>query len=119
MLRRIALVCAAGIMVVFILSACGTEKANQEQQTADVKLIIKASDYKFDQTEYRVKGNQPIQFSLESTGNHGITIDKLDLSLDPTNPNQVITPTAGTYTFECSIACGLGHKDMKATLIVE
>ncbi|WP_028593037.1 hypothetical protein [Paenibacillus assamensis] len=119
MLRKTALICASAIIVVFILSACGQEKANQEQQTADVKLIIKASNYKFDQTEYRVKGNQPVQFSLESIGNHGITVDKLDLSLDPTNPTQVITPTAGTYTFECSIACGSGHKEMKATLIVE
>ncbi|TVX92116.1 cupredoxin domain-containing protein [Paenibacillus agilis] len=116
---RTALSCATAIIAVFILSACGTKTASQEQQTAEVKLIIKASNYKFDQTEYRVKGNQPIQFSLETTGNHGITINELDLSLDPTNQNQVITPAAGTYTFECSIACGSGHKDMKATLIVE
>ncbi|MCR8843822.1 cupredoxin domain-containing protein [Paenibacillus sp. SC116] len=119
MSRRTALTCATALMAVFMLSACGTETASQEQQTAEVKLIIKASNYKFDQTEYRVKGNQPIQFSLETNGNHGITIDELDLSLDPINHDQVITPAAGTYTFECNIACGPGHKDMKATLIVE
>lgn len=114
-------------LVALALSACGgggnaqssaAEKSNAENPTA---LTIGAKNFEFDQTEYRVAAGEPIHFAINNTdGYHGFEIRKLGIKVDPGEGEQYTISEAGTYEILCSIpACGTGHRDMKATLIVE
>jgi len=85
-------------------------------------LKIQATDYSFDQEEYRVKQGETVKLVLNNrNGVHGIKIPNLNIVLDPTAgmEQEVEFTEAGTYTIECSIPCGEGHTTMVSTLVVE
>ncbi|MBN3523077.1 cupredoxin domain-containing protein [Paenibacillus apiarius] len=112
------------IIMIVLLVACGGNKEQNSpasaSASADTELVIQATNYKFDQPEYRIKAGEPVRIVLDSSGNHGLAVKELGLSLDPNTKEQVITPEKpGTYEFQCTIMCGPGHRDMKAVLIVE
>ena len=112
------------IIMIVLLVACGGNKKQNSQASAsvaaDTELVITATNYKFDQSEYRIKAGESVRIVLDSTGNHGLAVKELGLALDPINKEQVITPEKpGTYEFQCTIMCGPGHRDMKSMLIVE
>ncbi|UHA72320.1 cupredoxin domain-containing protein [Paenibacillus sp. 481] len=125
-MKRIGIIGFAVLTLALALSACSSGKQTDSQSksnsndSAAKQVVIKASNYKFDQAEYRVKVGEPVKFVLESSGNHGLSVKELDLNLDPNSTSQVVTPDkAGTYEFICTIMCGPGHKDMVAKIIVE
>ncbi|MCE5172000.1 cupredoxin domain-containing protein [Paenibacillus profundus] len=112
------------IIMIVLLVACGGNKEQNSQASAsvavDTELVITATNYKFDQSEYRIKAGESVRIVLDSTGNHGLAVKELGLALDPNNKEQVIAPEKpGTYEFQCTIMCGPGHRDMKSMLIVE
>ncbi|WP_234414451.1 cupredoxin domain-containing protein [Paenibacillus sp. CAA11] len=115
-------------MLIFLLAACGNVAQSPNNETpaskkdaAEAELVIKASNYQFDQQAYHVKKGVPVQITLENVdGNHGVNIDRLDVHLDRKHSSAVVTPTeTGQYDIACSIPCGPGHKMMKAVLYVE
>ncbi|MCG7409864.1 cupredoxin domain-containing protein [Paenibacillus sp. ACRRX] len=125
MKRPIALA-AAMLALAYVMVACGSNQQGSagqgsgEPASAAKEIIIKATNYKFDQPEYRVKAGETVKFVLESSGNHGIRIQDIGLELTPNQTSQVVTPAeTGTYEFKCTIMCGPGHKEMTAKLIVE
>ncbi|MFD2613705.1 cytochrome C oxidase subunit II [Paenibacillus gansuensis] len=105
-----------------IAAACGGSSTAADTVPANAKeIVIKATNFKFDQAEYRVKKGETVNFVLENeAGNHGVKINGLDVNLKSSHKNDVVTLNeAGTYEIECSLMCGVGHRDMVAKLIVE
>ncbi|MEK0316358.1 cupredoxin domain-containing protein [Cohnella sp. 56] len=105
------------------LAACGGKNDNaagEDTATASKELVIHASNWQFDKTEYTVPKDTPIRYTLENEqGAHGIEIEKAGVKLSNGKKSKVATLKAGTYTIKCNIVCGQGHLSMKAKLIVE
>ncbi|GGG15832.1 cytochrome C oxidase subunit II [Paenibacillus abyssi] len=84
-------------------------------------LKIQASNFHFDQDEYKVAASDKVKVVLENKqGIHGIEIKGLDVHLDMNNPEaEIDLSQPGEYEIHCSIPCGEGHLDMVSKLIVE
>jgi cytochrome c oxidase subunit 2 len=122
------------LLAVLLLSACGgseesskTEEAPMSEEssmseesgsTAQV-VNISATNFAFNQEEYRVSAGAPISIEFASAqGVHGIAITGTDITLNDGDKKEV-TLEAGEYDIICSIPCGTGHTQMRAKLIVE
>jgi cytochrome c oxidase subunit 2 len=84
-------------------------------------ITLTATNFKYDQAEYKVKKGQPVTITLkEGEGMHGAAISEYKVNLKKDGDSATFTPDkAGTYTIQCSVMCGTGHATMKSTLIVE
>ncbi|MGG4481339.1 cytochrome C oxidase subunit II [Paenibacillus illinoisensis] len=120
----------AACMLILILAACGAsnQSAGSDSSgesdagvTASEELVIKASNYEFDQPEYHLKKGVPVNIVYENVnGNHGILVPELNLQLDTRNSSKVITPDkVGEFEMSCSVFCGSGHSSMISKIIVE
>lgn len=123
MKKKIALLISSFILL--ILAACGnasnSSSSAQENVKPEAELVIKATNFEFDQQEYRVKKDVPLQITFENVeGNHGILIPGLSLQLSGKKTSAVVIPSkAGEYEVSCSIMCGAGHGTMVSKIIVE
>lgn len=120
----------AACMLILVLAACGAsnQSAGSDSSgesdagvTASEELVIKASNYEFDQPEYHLKKGVPVNIVYENVnGNHGILVPELNLQLDTKNSSKVITPDkVGEFEMSCSVFCGSGHSSMISKIIVE
>lgn len=111
------------LTIALVLTACGgggSDKAVETNEANAVDLHIIANNWDFDQEEYVVQANQPINFSLTNEeGYHEYAIKGLGINIKPDEPKQYKITEPGTYTIECSFACGAGHSTMKSKLIVQ
>lgn len=121
------------LALIAALAACGSKSEEPAaapataQATASAaagsaqQVTIKASNWKFDQAEYKVKKGQPVTIMLENAeGVHGLEVQKLDVKLDNKTKSKTFTPDkAGKYTIVCTIPCGSDHLKMKSVLVVE
>lgn len=112
--------------LLLIAAACGgktetpAENASTGTGAEGQAVVIQASNYKFDQQEYRVKKGEPVTISLKNnSGMHGVEISNLDIKVTQDKAETVTINDAGQYEIHCNIPCGTGHTQMKATLIVE
>lgn len=126
MIRRFAVLLSTALIL--ILAACGNPNASvnndgaaNQEITAEEEIVIKATNYSFDQEEYHLKKGVPVKIIFENeSGNHGILIPELKLRLDAKTSSQVVVPEeAGTFEVTCAIMCGSGHSAMSAKVIVE
>ncbi len=108
------------------LSACGggnsgaSDKAVETNEASAASVAIEASNWEFDQEEYRVKAGEPVNFLLTNAeGVHGVDIEGLGIQLDADQEVQYTINEAGTYDIVCNIICGTGHSTMTAKLVVE
>lgn len=112
------------VLVIFA-SACSSSSdsvtSTAPQVEPEAELVIEAANYEFDQKEYTVKKDVPLQITFKNVeGNHGILIPGLRVQLSGKEDSVVIIPKeAGSYEIACSIMCGSGHGTMVSTLIVE
>lgn len=114
----------ASSVLVLVLTACAGNSANSAKEsnlTPEDEIVIEATNFKFNQDEYRVKKDTPVKITFKNVeGNHGIIIPGLKLELKGKSQSKVIIPTeAGEYEIACSIMCGSGHSTMISKLIVE
>lgn len=113
--------CAFGL--IFLMVTAAPEKTEQDAaaESGKPQLKITASNFKFDQEEYKVKAGQTMTVVLKnSEGVHGIEINGLDVSLSGKNLSKEVTfDKPGTYDIVCTIPCGPGHATMKTKLVVE
>lgn len=115
----------AACMLILVLAACGNPKdsgaSSEPEVQASEQLVIKASNYEFDQPEYRLKKGVPVKIVYENVnGNHGLLVPELNLRLDTQKSSKVITPDkAGEFEMSCSVFCGSGHSSMISKIIVE
>jgi len=107
-----------------ILSACGGKDTNSgsnagaSEETYSQEVVVKASNWEFDQAEYALPKDTPVKLTLENLkGAHGIEVVGQDISIRG-NKSKVVTLPAGTYEIRCSIMCGQGHAQMIAKLVV-
>ncbi|WP_309121139.1 cytochrome C oxidase subunit II [Paenibacillus sp.] len=115
---------AMAIVLGGALAACGGGGSEQAAPTVEpngntVDLTIEATDFQFNEKEYRVKTGDTVNVTFASKqGMHGIDIRGVNLKLkDGDSASFVAAP--GEYEIICNIMCGTGHSQMKSTLIVE
>ena len=88
------------------------------------EIQMTAKKYEFSPNSIRVKAGQHVKLVITAVDHvHGFKIEALhiDKQLDK-GEATIVEFTAeqpGTFPFECSHFCGLGHKKMKGQLIVE
>ncbi|WP_160032846.1 cytochrome C oxidase subunit II [Paenibacillus sp. An7] len=123
-----AIVLLLSAMLLFVLAACGQDSKSgsdsgitESDVAASEEITIKATNYEFDQPEYRIKKGVPVRIVFENVeGNHGIIVPGLGVQLDTKQSATVITPKeTGEFEVACSIFCGKGHSTMVSKIIVE
>ena len=125
-----ALVFIISCVLLMTLSACGENNSSSKSSNSGVsdtgvapseEIVIKASNYTFDQKEYHIKQGEAVKIVFENEqGNHGVIIPGLDIELSKKNPSQIITPDKpGEYEVICSVFCGSGHTTMNSKIIVD
>jgi len=109
------------LVIVLALAACGKKEESSPATTATPtgELKIVATNWQFDQKEYKVKKGDTLTVSLESKeGAHSVKLDKFG-NVGSNQSKAITFDKAGTYTINCSTPCGTGHATMTAKLIVE
>ncbi|TMV44005.1 cytochrome C oxidase subunit II [Paenibacillus mesophilus] len=112
------------LTVVLVLAACAKKEETKNAAApaagnASGELKITATNWKFDQAEYKVKKGETLNVKLESKeGAHGIKIDKIG-EVGANKSGSFTFDKPGTYDITCNVPCGSGHATMKAKLIVE
>ncbi len=110
------------VVVAMLIAAA----AAQPQEIQDGWHVIKmtARKYRYDPDVITVKKGEKVRLIMTALDrDHGFELKAFDINQnlkkgDPT----VIEFTAvkvGTFEFNCSVFCGLGHRKMKGRLVVE
>ncbi|NOU64332.1 cytochrome C oxidase subunit II [Paenibacillus sp. LMG 31461] len=126
-----------GLAVLIAITACGnkdskttpaattqtttTPAATTKAAAGGQEVVLKATNFQFDKTEYRIKKGESVTITLDnSQGIHGASIKEFNINLNNGNKTATFTPDkTGSFPITCSIMCGSGHANMKTTLIVE
>lgn len=123
-----------GLAVIIAITACGNKDsktateatttpaaATTKAATGGQQVVLKATNFQFDKTEYRIKKGESVTITLDnSQGIHGASIKEFNINLNNGNKTVTFTPDkTGSFPITCSIMCGSGHASMKTTLIVE
>lgn len=125
---RITWVSVIIVAYVILLTACGAGKnemvqsaPSEESKTVANEVVIKATNWKFDKAEYRIKKGEAVKLTLDSdSGVHSIAFKGLGIKELRSGDSEVVAINeAGTYELFCNTMCGSGHANMKAKLIVE
>jgi len=124
-MKKIAAAILMGLFV-FVLAACGSSGNNgsgggaaSPDVSPEAEVVIKASNWKFDQEQYQIPKDTPVKLTLvNEQGVHGIEIQGLKVELGPGKESAVVQLKEGEYTIRCSIQCGTGHAQMVAKLVV-
>lgn len=85
---------------------------------------ITAKDWDFTPGTITVKKGDKVRLIVTSTDiEHGIAIRDygINVKLMPNKPETIefVADKAGTFSFNCSVPCGEGHREMKGVFIVE
>ena len=88
------------------------------------EIKVSAKKYKFTPAEIRVKKDSHVKLVITALDrDHGFKIEAfhIDQKLLKAEPVTIeFTPDqTGSFVFQCSHFCGLGHKNMKGSLVVE
>jgi cytochrome c oxidase subunit 2 len=80
--------------------------------------------YEFSPGSLRVKKGEHVKLIMSAADHdHGFKLDDFDINQKIPKGTTVvvefIADKAGTFQFRCSSVCGLGHRNMKGTLVVE
>jgi len=106
-----------------VIAACGGGGGSQapavEPNGNTVDLTIEASNWQFNEKEYRVKAGDTVNLTFRNAeGLHGIDIRGMNISMKNGDQKSFVAQP-GTYDIICNIPCGSGHSAMRAKLIVE
>jgi cytochrome c oxidase subunit II len=117
--------------VVFTLAvALGLSAAGLVAQEAttgasgQAPIQVTAKKYQFDPAVLKVKQGDHVKLVITATDHdHGFKLAAFNidqhLKKGEATPVEFTADRAGTFPFECSVFCGLGHGKMKGQLIVE
>lgn len=113
--------CIAMFMLLLIgLITTLTARADQSRRVVE----ISAKRFEFTPNQITLKKGQSVTLRLTSQDvKHGFFVKRLNLDADivPGKATDVtFTPqTAGKFTSVCDNFCGVGHGDMRMTIVVE
>ena len=87
-------------------------------------IQVTAKKYEFDPAVIKVKQGDHVKLVITATDrDHGIKLAAFNISqrLNKGVPTTVefTADQVGTFPFECSVACGIGHHKMKGQIVVE
>lgn len=112
-----------------IVAACGGEGSEGAKATSVIEqeptgeerdIVIKGSNFTFDQEEYHVATGEAVRIIYQNEeGNHAISVKRTNISLRHNEQTVVSFTEPGSYEIICSVYCGAGHANMTAKLIVE
>ena len=93
-------------------------------QSESNEIKVTAKKYDFSPSAIHVKKGEHVKLVITATDkDHGFKLDafQIDQLLKKGEATTVefTADRAGTFPFECSHFCGLGHKKMKGELVVE
>jgi cytochrome c oxidase subunit 2 len=111
------------------------------QEGEPVVIQVRAKKYEFDPAEIRVKKGARVQLKVTATDrSHGFELalfpegsdkkgsaglrfadnkNSFKLEKDQERVVEFTAEQPGTYEIKCSVFCGMGHRGMKAKLVVE
>lgn len=121
MSRHRRMIVAFGIALI----ATGTVLLGQDSGTAGAgPTQMTAKKYEFEPAVIKVKQGDHVKLVITATDrDHGIKLAAFNINqhLDKGVPTTVefTADHAGTFPFECSVVCGLGHHKMKGQIVVE
>jgi len=88
------------------------------------EIQVTLRKYEFSPGSLRVRKGEQVKLVMTAVDHdHGFKID--DFNINQTIPKgttvvvEFTADKAGTFQFRCSNVCGLGHRNMKGTLVVE
>ena len=87
------------------------------------EVQIVASKYTFEPATIQVTAGQAVRLVIRSKdGTHGFSIPKLKIDVRVPKTGDPVTveftaPPVGEYQIACSEFCGIGHSQMKASLV--
>ena len=118
-LAAFALILVAGLSV----AAQETAPApGSENQAVEIKMT--ARKYRFDPNPITVKKGQHVKLLISALDHdHGFKLEAFNINQKikkgTTATIEFTADKAGTFPFQCSDFCGLGHPRMKGKLLVE
>ena len=88
------------------------------------EIQVTLRKYEFSPGSLRVRKGEQVKLVMTAVDHdHGFKIDNFNINQKiPKGTTVVVEFTAdkaGTFQFRCSSVCGLGHRNMKGTLVVE
>lgn len=88
------------------------------------EIKVTARQYSFSPNPIKLKRNEPVRLRITTDDvPHGFSVPDLgiDLTVQPGKESIInLQPDKkGTFSVICSIACGLGHSDMRSSIVVE
>lgn len=116
---------AASLLGVYLLTfglpAKPVDESASLPEGMTLMKVEASNDFVFDQEVYTVKVGDKVRLKLQNkSGIHGLEIADLGVNLQGDHLEQDIEFTEpGEYEIHCSVACGVGHANMKAKLVVE
>ena len=113
-----------------ILSAASTRTVAQVAEDARTsmrgvhEIQVTLRKYEFSPGSLRVKKGEQVKLVMAAADHdHGFKLDDFNINQKITKGTTVVVEftadKAGTFPFHCSSVCGLGHRNMKGTLVVE
>src|SRR5215469_7011246 len=110
------------VFVALVVCWCVIALAALAEDTGAIRMTAKK--YEFQPEVVRVKKGDHVKLSVTALDReHGFKLEAfhIDEELEKGKPVEVefTADQAGTFPFQCSHFCGLGHKKMKGELIVE
>jgi len=113
-----------------ILSAASARTVAQVAQDAGAgvqgvhEIQVTLRKYEFSPGSLRVKKGEQVRLVMTAVDHeHGFKLDDFNINKKIPQGTTVIVEftadKAGTFQFRCSSVCGLGHRGMKGTLVVE
>jgi cytochrome c oxidase subunit II len=113
-------------LLFFLFSASLNGKAQDARATSPAvhEIQMTCKKYEYSPDPIRVKKGERVRLVITCTDrDHGIKLDEFHveqkLKKGVPTPVEFDAEQAGTFTFKCSVHCGIGHGGMKGKLIVE
>jgi len=118
------------LMALTILSAVSARTVAQAAEDSGTSLRgiheiqVTLRKYEFSPGLLRVRKGERVKLVMAAADHdHGLKLDDFDINQKIPKGTTVvvefIADKAGTFQFRCSSVCGLGHRNMKGTLVVE
>jgi cytochrome c oxidase subunit 2 len=112
----------AALILAAVTALCVSAQSAPSEAGSEIKMTAKK--YEFDPHEIRVKKGDHVRLVITAKDHdHGFKLEvfQVDQLLKKGEATTVefTADKTGTFPFECSHFCGLGHKKMKGELIVE
>jgi len=117
----------------FLVSCASTQKSQTTEPNAQgpaasetiKEISMEMSQFSFSPDTITVKKGEKVKITVTSKDvTHSLLIPEFNVNSGPVAKDQsgaveFTADKAGAFDFRCATVCGVGHKDMKGTLIVE